>query len=60
MNEKEAKIRSFVEELLENKDIASLDVLFTLAFGDYHAIEKNQLLIKSSVGKIAEHNLEVK
>ena len=37
MNEKEAKIRSFVEELVENKDIASLDVLFTLAFGDYHA-----------------------
>lgn len=60
MNEKESKIRNLVEELIENKDIASLDVLFTLAFGDYHAIEKNQLLIKSSLRKIAEHNLEAK
>ena len=56
----EIEANSLVGELIEEEDIASLDVLFTLAFGDYHAVEKNLSLIKISVGKIAEHNLEVK
>jgi hypothetical protein len=65
MDEIEAK--NLIGELVEEEDIdslASLDVLCTLAFGKYPAdskINKEVVwLIAESVGKIAEHNLEVK
>ena len=62
MNEKEAKIRSLVKELVKNKDIASLDVLFTLAFHQTgsSAYTKYTEMFERIIGKLAEHNLRVK
>lgn len=60
MDEIEAK--NLIGELVEEEDIASLDVLFTLAFGEYNCKinKEGVLLIAESVGRIAEHNLGVK
>ena len=60
MDEIEAK--NLIGELVEEEDIDSLDVLFTLAFGEYNCKinKEGVLLIAESVGRIAEHNLEVK
>ena len=62
MNEKEAKIRSLVKELVESNDLASLDVLFTFAYSlpsmsGYH---KNLSFFQKWVGRLGSHNLQIK
>jgi hypothetical protein len=62
MNEKESKIRSLLGELVENGDMASLDVLFTLALHQTgsSAYTRYIELFERIIGKLAEHNLKLK
>lgn len=68
MNEKEAKIQNLVKKLVENKDIASLDVLFTLAYsptymsGHYYKNRsyKNQSSFQNWMGRLGSHNIQIK
>ena len=61
MNEKEVKIQSLVGELVENKDIASLDVLFTLSYsGPNTRTYANKELSENWLGRLGLHNLQIK
>ena len=62
MNERESKIHSLVEELVGNKDIASLDVLFTIAFHQtgITAYGLHTKLFERIIGKLAGYTLKLK
>lgn len=62
MNERESKIHSLVEELVKNKDIASLDVLFTVAFHQtgITAYRNYTEVFERIIGKLAEYTLKLK
>jgi hypothetical protein len=62
MNEKEAKIQNLVKKLVENKDIASLDVLFTLAysFTSMSGYYNNQSSFQNWMGRLGSYNIQIK
>jgi hypothetical protein len=68
MNEKEAKTQNLLKKLVENRDIASLDVLFTLAYsstcmsGHYckNKSYKNQASFQNWMRRLGSHNIKIK